>query len=124
MIARSKILDREAIERMVTGFREVELEPGSDWRIEDGPERDGQSIRWTFVTYITTDGVVFPVPLLFDGKEVVRVELDFEARTGSKIGLNYTLTWFWYGRGDDGEPMVSPRPRPGFVIEFTPVLCA
>jgi len=124
MTALSEILDREAMERMVTGFREGELEPGPDWRIEDGPQRDVRAIRWTLATDITTDGVVPPVHLLFDGKEAVRIAFDFEAREGDIITLNYTLSWFWYGRGDDGEPMVSPRPRPGFAIEFTPVLCA
>lgn len=108
-------LDEEAMERLVTGFREHELILEGFNRLD--VSRQANKIVWKFETNITSDFKDSSY-LEFDGVKTVKLTWinPYAFSPGDTFRVKYTLSWTYRGGGDD--PIISRDPFPGATICF------
>lgn len=112
----SYVLDSDAIERIITGFREQELEmPG--FELHD-VTREGQKLEWIFHRDIEERFEPTELFFEFEGKQVVRLvpRAGLYAMPGDYMRMRYYVNWWWEGGGDDGVRL--PEPVPGATLHW------
>lgn len=109
-------LNHEAMERIITGFREAELELTSFELVDVA--REGQRLQWVFVRDFEERFEPRELLLEFEGAPVIRlVPRDGTyAIPGDTMTIRYYVDWWWEGGGDDGVRL--PEPVPGATLHW------
>lgn len=112
----TETLDKDRIERIITGFREREMEmPG--FELMD-VTREGQKLEWVFVKEDFEDRFE-PRELFFtfEGVQIIRLlpREGIYAIPGDIMKMRYHIKWWW--EGPDGQ-VDLPSPVPGATLHW------
>lgn len=108
-------LDHDRIERIITGYREREMEmPG--FELED-VTREGQRLEWVFHRDVHERFEPREFFFTFEDVQIIRLvpRAGMYAIPGDTMKMRYTLNWWW--EGPDGDTRL-PEPVPGAALHW------